>query len=175
LQLLRRHRRRLAQLPQESHVQETPRSQRLREWAFLVQLAVLATILSLHRREWVAQAAHVRPVAQAAQVAQVAQVAHRVPAAQPAQAVSLADLVRQVLVSFAQAAALQAVPQVAHLVASPVRVLALAVAVVVVLAVEPLVLSVRAVPAVRARLVSQSVQSAKSLNSAAMRHHLVAL
>jgi hypothetical protein len=46
-------------------------------------------------------------------------------------------------------------------------------AAVVALAVEPLVLSVRAVLAVRARLVSQSAQSAKSSNSALMLHHLV--
>jgi hypothetical protein len=110
-------------------------------------------------------------VAPVAQVAQVAQVAHQVPVAQPAQAVSLADLVRPVLVSFAQVVALRVVPQVALRVDSLVQAVAQVAAVVVVLAVEPLVLSVRAAHAVRARLVSQSVQSAKSSNSAAMRHH----
>jgi hypothetical protein len=128
----------------------------------------------LHLREWVAQAAHVRLVVPVAQVAQVAQVAHQVPVAQPAQVASLADLVRQVQVSFAQVAVLRVVPQVALRVDSLAQAVAQRVAVAVVLAVEPLVPSVRAAHAARARLVSQSVQSAKSSNSAAMRHHLVA-
>jgi hypothetical protein len=114
-------------------------------------------------------------VAPVAQAAQVVQVALRVPVALHVQVVSLAALVRPVLVLLAQVAAHQAALQVEHLVASLARAVALAVAVVVVLAVEPLVLSVRAVPVARARLASQSVRSAKSSNSAAMRHHLVAL
>jgi hypothetical protein len=117
----------------------------------------------------------VLPVAQAAQVAQVAQAAHRVPVARHAQVVSLVGLVRLVPVSFDQVAALRAVPQVLLRVDSLVQAVALVAAVVVVLAVEPPVLSVRVAHADRARLVSQSVQSAKSSNSAAMRHHLVAL
>jgi hypothetical protein len=80
--------------------------------------------------------------------------------------VSLAHLV-QVLVAVLQV-------ELRVPVALVVRAVAQAAVVVAVLAVEPLVLSVRVVPAVRARLVSQSVQSAKSLNSARMRHHLVA-
>jgi hypothetical protein len=69
----------------------------------------------------------------------------------------------------------QVVRQVARQVpvVSVVRAVAQVLAVVAVLAVEPLVLSVRVVLAVRARLVSQSVRSAKSLNSVRMRHHLV--
>jgi hypothetical protein len=114
-------------------------------------------------------------VAQVAQAAQVVQVAHRVPAALHVQVDSQADPVRLVLASFVQAAELQVAPQALHRADSLVQVAAQAQVVVAVLAVEPLVLSVRAAHAVRARLVSQSVQSAKSSNSAAMRHHLVAL
>jgi hypothetical protein len=113
-------------------------------------------------------------VAHLARVAQVAQVAHRVPAALHAQAVSQADRVRLVLASRAQVAALRVLHQAQRRVDSLVQVAAQAQVVVAVLVVEPLVLSVRAAHAVRARLVSQSVQSAKSSNSAAMRHHLVA-
>jgi hypothetical protein len=58
-------------------------------------------------------------------------------------------------------------------VALVVRVAVQVLVAVAVLAVELLVLSVRAAHAVRARLVSQSVQSAKNLNSVQMRHPLV--
>jgi hypothetical protein len=161
---------------QEFLARVTTRSRQHRAWVFLVQSAVLATILSLHLREWVAQVAHVLPVAQVAQVGQVAQVAHRVPvAALHAQVDSQADHVRLVQDSHAQVAVLQVVLQAQHRVDSLVRAVAQAQVVAVVLAVEPLVLSVRAARAVRARLASQSVQSAKSSNSAAMRHPLVAL
>ena len=175
LRRLQRHLLPLAPQLQAFLVRATTRSLRLREWAFLAQSAARATILSLHLREWVAQAVHVLPVAPVAQAAQVVQVALRVPVALRVQVVSQADLVRPVLVLLAQVAAHQAALQVEHLVASPARAVALVVAVGVVLAVEPLVLSVRAVPVARARLASQSVRSAKSSNSAAMRHHLVAL
>jgi hypothetical protein len=107
-------------------------------------------------------------------VAQVAQVVQPVPVAQVAQAVSPVALVQPVQVSHAQVA-----PQVAHRVelrvaVSLAQVAAQLVAVAAELAAVPQVLSVRAVPVARARLVSQSVQSAKSSNSAAMRHRLVA-
>ena len=169
--LLRQHRQ-----PQEFLVRVTTRSQLHKAWAFLVQSAALATILSLHHREWVAQAALVLPVAQVAQVDQVAQVAHRVPvAALHVRVDSQADHVRLVQVSHAQVAALQVALQAQRRVDSLVLVVVQAQVVAAVLAVEPLVHSVRAAHAVRARLVSQSVQSAKSSNSAAMRHRLVAL
>jgi hypothetical protein len=161
--------------PQEFLVRVTTRSRRHRAWAFLAQSAALATILSLHLKVWVAQAAHAQPVAHLARAVQVAQVAHRVPVALLVQVVSQADLVRLVLASHAQVAVLQVARQAQHRVDSLAQVAAQAQAAVAVLAVEPLVLSVRAEPAVRARLASQSVQSAKSSNSAAMRHHLVAL
>jgi hypothetical protein len=165
--------------PQALQLQEflarvTTRSRPHRAWAFLAQSAALATILSLHHREWVAQAALVLLVAQVAQAVQVAQVAHQVPAALHVQADFQADLVRLGLALSVQAAAHQAAPQVRHRVDSLAQVVAQAQAVVAVLAVEPLVLSVRAAHEARARLVSQSVQSAKSSNSAAMRHLLVA-
>lgn len=163
------------QQPQEFLVRETTRSQQHRAWAFLARSAALATILSHHRREWVAQAAHVLPVVLVAQVAQVAQVALRVPVAQRVQAVSLAALVRQVQVLHAQVAALQVQLRVLLQVDSLVRAVALVVAAVAVSVVEPLVLSVRVAHVARARLASRSVQSAKSSNSAAMRHRLVAL
>jgi len=170
MQLLLRQR----QQPQEFLDRATTRSQLHRAWAFLAQSAVLATILSLHHREWVAQAALVLLVAQVAQVDQVAQVAHRVPVAHRVQAASQAALVRLVQVLHAQVAALRVAHQVQRRVDSLAQVVAQALVVVAVLAVEPLVLSVRAAHAVRARHVSQSAQSAKSSNSAAMRHHLVA-
>jgi hypothetical protein len=91
-------------------------------------------------------------------------------------------LVRLVPVALAQVASqvlrVQAVPQVPValqvLAALLVRPVARPVVEVAALAAEPQVLSVRVVLAVRARLVSQSVQSAKSLNSAATPHHWVA-
>jgi hypothetical protein len=111
-------------------------------------------------------------VVQVAQVAQVVQVAHQVLVALLVQVDS--HLAQPVQALPAQVAAHRVVPQVAHQVDSHVRAEAQAEVVAAVLAVEPLVLSVREVLAVRARLVSQSVQSAKSSNSAAMRHLLVA-
>jgi hypothetical protein len=115
-------------------------------------------------------------VAQVAQVVQVAQVAHRVPvAALHVQVDSQADHVRLAQVLHAQVAAHRVALQAQHRVDSLVRAVAQAQVVAAVLAVEPLVLSVRAAHAVRARLASQSVRSAKSSNSAAMRHHLVGL
>ena len=173
---LRRRRHQLLQAPQpqEFLVRATTRSQPLRAWVSHVRSAVLETILLLHLREWVAQAVLVLPVAQVVQVAQVAQVAHRVPVALRVQADSLEHLVQLVQALPAQVVEHQVVPQAALRVDSLVRAVARVEAVVVALAVEPLVLSVRAVLAVRARLVSQSVRSAKSSNSAAMRHHLVA-
>jgi len=110
------------------------------------------------------------PVAQLAQVVQVVQVAHRVPVAQLVQAA-----LAHVQVSVAH---VRAVPQVAHRVAhrvqvSLVQVAAQPAAVVAESAAEPQVRSVRAAPAVKARLASQSVRNAKNSNSAAMRHHLV--
>lgn len=166
--LLHQHRQ-----PQEFLVRETTRSQLHRAWAFLVQSAALATILSLHPREWVAQAAHVLLVALVAQAAQVAQVAHRVPVVHLAQVASQVALVQRVLVLHVQVAH-PAAHQAQLRVDSLAQVAAQAQVVVEVLAVEPQVLSVRAAHAVRARHVSQSAQSAKSSNSAAMRHHLVA-
>lgn len=170
MQLLLRQR----QQPQEFLDRATTRSQLLRAWAFLAQSAALATILSLHHREWVAQAALVLLVAQVAQVDQVAQVAHRVPVAHHVRVASQAALVRLVQVLHAQVAALRVAHQAQLRADSLAQVAAQAQAVAEVLAVEPLVLSVRAAHAVRARLVSQSAQSAKSLNSAAMRHRWVA-
>jgi hypothetical protein len=107
-------------------------------------------------------------------VAQVAQVALRVPVAQHVQVVSQVAHVRPVQALPVQVAALLVVPQAALQAALVVQVAAQAQVVAVALAVEPQVLSVRAVLAVRARLASQSARNAKSLNSAAMRHHLVA-
>jgi hypothetical protein len=114
-------------------------------------------------------------VVQVALAVQVAQVAHRVPVV----ALHVQVAFQAVHVLLAQAlhvrvAAPQAALRVQLRVDSLAQVAAQAQAVVAVLAVEPLVPSVRAAHAVRARLVSQSVQSAKSSNSAAMRHHLVA-
>jgi hypothetical protein len=87
--------------------------------------------------------------------------------------VSQADLVRLVPVSHVQVA-LQVAHRVRLRVVSLVQVAAQAQAVVAVLVAEPLVLSVRAAHVARARLASQSARSAKSSNSAAMRHLLVA-
>jgi hypothetical protein len=142
-----------------------------RAWEFLVQFLVRVITRSHHRREWVAQA-HLARVVQAvrlvpavlvAHLAQVEQVVRLVPVALVAQVVLHLVLVLvavlQVELRVPEALVAQVVAQV------PVAVAALAV--------ELLVRLVRAVLAVRARLVSQSVQSAKSLNSALMRHHLV--
>jgi hypothetical protein len=144
-----------------------------RAWEFLVQFLVRVTTRSHHHREWVAQA-HLVRVVQVVQLVLVAQVAQVAPVVQVVQLVLVAQVVQvdslvhhvQVLV-----AALQVELRVP--VALAVQVVAQVPAVVAVLAVEPLVLSVRVAHAGRARLVSQSVQSAKSLNSVLMRHHLV--
>jgi hypothetical protein len=150
-----------------------------REWEFLVRFLALEIILSHHHKGWVAQVhldqvvlvVRLVPVVLVAQVVQVVsqeRVVRLVPAVLVAQVVQVVSLVQvvQVLAAVLQAELRVPVVLVAQVVAQ-VQV------VVAVLAVEPLVRSVRAVLAVRARLVSQSVQSAKSLNSAQMHHHLV--
>jgi hypothetical protein len=107
-------------------------------------------------------------VARVAQVVSLVRVVRLVPVVlvvQVAQVVLLVQVV-QVLVAVLQVELRVPVALVA-------QVEALVQVVVAVLAVEPLVRLVRAVLAVRARLVSQSVQSAKSLNSAQMHHRLV--
>jgi hypothetical protein len=107
------------------------------------------------------------PVVLVVQVVQVVLV-QRVPVALVVQVVRVDSQARLVQVLVAVLRAELQVP--ADLV---VQVVAQVAAAVVALAVEPLVLSVKAVLAVRARLVSQSAQSAKSSNSALTRHHLV--
>jgi hypothetical protein len=143
----------------------------LRAWEFHVRFLVLAIIHLLLLRAWVETTAHLVRVAHldlVVPVVQVAQVAHLdlvVPAALVVQADSLAHRA-QVSVAEHQVVHRPEVSQV-------VRAEAQAVAVVAALAVEPLVRSVRAVLAVRARHVNRSVRNAKSSNSAPMRHHLV--
>ena len=142
-----------------------------RVWVFLVLFLVRVTTRSHHRREWVAlvhlarvvQVVRLVPVALVAHHAQVEQVVRLVPVVLVAQ-----EVLHLVLVLVAVLQVELRVPEA--LVAQVVAQVQVAVAA---LAVEPLVRLVRAVLAVRARLVSQSVQSAKSLNSAPMRHHLV--
>lgn len=143
----------------------------LREWEFRVRFLARVTI-HLHRhRAWVATQAHLVRVAHlvpAVPAVLVVRVAHLVLVVPAALVVRVDSLAHRAQVSVA-----------AHLVVHrPVvsrvaRAAALAAVVVAALAVEPQVRSVRVVLAVRARLVSQSVQSAKSSNSAPMRHHLV--
>jgi hypothetical protein len=105
-------------------------------------------------------------------VAQVAQVA---PVVLVVRLVQVAPVVPVVQVDSHHVQVLVAVHLVAHRapVALVVRVAVQVPVAVAVLAVEPLVLSVRVAHAGRARLVSQSVQSARNLNSVLMRHHLV--
>jgi hypothetical protein len=107
-------------------------------------------------------------VAQVVQVVSQERVVRLVPAVLVAQVVQVVSLVQvdQVLVAVLRV-------ELRVPVALVVRAVAQVLVAVAVLAVEPLVLSVRVVLAVRARLVSQSVQSAKSLNSALTPHHLV--
>jgi len=113
-------------------------------------------------------------VVQVALAVQVAQVAHRVPVvALHVQVAFQAGHVRLAQALHVRVAAPQAALRVQLRVDSLAQVAAQAQAVVAVLAVEPLVPSVREAHAVRARLVSQSVQSAKSLNSVLTPHHLV--
>jgi hypothetical protein len=131
-------------------------------WAFHAQFHALATTHLHHRREWVAQVAHAQQVARA-------QVAPQVPVAQVAHAQQAqAHLARAAqALAHAQASephaqvALQAEPQVAlqALLAQAAAQQAVAVAV---SAAEPPVLSARVAVVARARLASQSVQSAKS-------------
>jgi hypothetical protein len=153
-----------------------------REWEFLVRFLVQETILSHLHKVWVAPVLRapvdlvvlvVRLVPEVL-VLLVVQVVSQVLAVRlvPVVLVALvAQVVSLVLVAQVLVAVLQAELQV------PVDLVALVVAQVPVavaaLAVEPQVLSVRVVLAVRARLVSRSVQSAKSLNSVLTRHHLV--
>jgi hypothetical protein len=149
-----------------------------RAWEFLVRLAVQETTHSHLRRAWVVlvhlaqallvQVVHVRlvPVALVALVVQV------VPGALVVQVVSQVAHVLPVLVSSAPAAL--RVPVALQLLAdSHAQAVALVVAVAV-LAAELRVPSVRVAHAVRARLASQSVRSAKNSNREAMLHHLVA-
>ena len=107
------------------------------------------------------------PVAQAVQVVQAAP---RVPAAHHVQ-VALAHVqASAVLVQVALRAVHQVVPQEPVL---PVQAAAQVEVVVAASAAALLVLLVRVALAVRARLASQSVRNAKSLNSAAMHHRSV--
>jgi hypothetical protein len=151
-----------------------------REWEFLVRFLVREIILSHLLREWdapahpaqavlvaqVEQVVRLVPVALVARVVQVEQVVRLVPVALVARVVQVDSHLVQVLVAVRPVA--RQVP-----VALVVRAVVQVPVVVAVLAVEPQVLSVRAVLAVKARLVSQSVLSAKSLNSAQTHHHLV--
>jgi hypothetical protein len=144
-----------------------------REWEFLVRFLVRVITRSLLLKVWGALAHLVRVVL-------VVRLVPAVRVAQVAPVVLVVQLVLVVLVVRVDSQAhlvqvLVAVLRVAHRVpvALVVQVEAQVLVAVAVLAVELLVLSVRAAHAVRARLVSQSVQSAKNLNSVQMRHHLV--
>lgn len=161
--------RHLAQHRRVSHVRVTTHSRPRRAWEFLVRFHVRATTRSHLVREWAAQAVLVRQalVVLAPQVVQALQVAlavRPVQVVQVAQVASLAqpelrelDLLAQPVVQVPRA------PQV--LLAQEAVQLVVRVAVAEVTPAVPPVLSVRVGLAVQARLVSQSVQSAKSLSS----------
>jgi hypothetical protein len=154
----------------------------LREWEFRVRFLVLEIIPSLLHKAWVdlvhlapvllvVRVVRLVPVVLVAQVVLVVlqeRVVRLVPVVPVAQVVLvvLQERVVQVLVAVLRV-------ELRVLVALVVRAVVQVPVAVAVLAVEPLVLSVRVVLAVRARLVSQSVQSAKSLNSVLTPHHLV--
>jgi hypothetical protein len=144
----------------------TIHSLRHRAWVFLVLLLVQATTrLHLHR-EWGARALAVLPVpvAQVVLVVLVALVVRLVPVAQVVLVALVVLVVLQVQVSVLLVrvpVALRVLVVLAHLVRVGLLAVALVVAVAV-LAVEPLVRSVRAVLAAHRRHVSQSARNAKS-------------